>query len=270
MTQSEPYVMVAFHVVEKMAVQDVLEVLAGLGLPPPQHIDASAVDVIVPLPGADSWCSVYDFGSVAFFNAAEAQQQQIIGALRSRFKPVERDITSDDFRVVIDAAAREQVAFGHAVLNEPARAKIGILALLLAQSATLEYYEQLVEGLLDSAEQISEPMKSRGKLPAYNRDTIRFIGISLSTRRDLVSRLYILDEPESTWEDVALDRLFKQMKKTLDIDVRYRALEYKLRLIGEGVDVIVELTNAQRNIFLEAVIVILIIVEIVLALGMVK
>ena len=149
------------------------------------------------------------------------------------------------------------------------RAKISILALLLAQSATLEHYERQVEQLLDSAETISEPMKQHGRLPRYNRDTIRFIGISLSTRRDLVSRMYILDEPEGTWDNAALDRLFKQMKATLDIEVRYRALEYKLGLIQEGVDVIVELTNAQRNIWHEMVIVVLIVVEIAIALGII-
>ena len=265
--RSEPFPLVAFHVVEKIPIKTALDLVASLGLPPPEHIDPSGTDVVVPVPDEpNAWISLYDFGSVAFFNVSKAQQERVLAAVRTRLTPLPDEPTSDDFHVSIDAQAAERVSFDHAVLNEPSRSKIGILALLLAQSATLEHYERQVEKLLDSAETISEPMKRHGKLPKYDRDTIRFIGISLSTRRDLVSRLYILDEPEGTWEDAALDRLFKQMKAILDIDVRYRALEYKLGLIQEGVDVIVELTNAQRNIWLELIIVILIVVEIGLAL----
>lgn len=262
-----PFTLVACHVVEKIPLKTALELVESLGLPPPEQIDPSSTDIVVRVPDEpNAWCSLYDFGSVAFFNVSPAQQERIVAAVRARFTPLGEEQTSDDFRVVIEPQGAERVSFDHAVLNEPSRNKVGILSLLLAQSATLDHYERQVEKLLDSAEAISEPMKRRGKLPRYDRNTIKFIGISLSTRRDLISRLYILDEPEGTWEDAALDRLFKQMKATLDIDVRYRALEYKLGLIQEGVNVIVELTNAQRNIWLEFIIVILIIVEIGLAL----
>lgn len=262
-----PFTLVAVHVVEKIPIKTALELVEALGLPPPEQIDPSGTDVVVRVPDEpNAWCSLFDFGSVAFFNVSPAQRERILAAVRARLTPVTDEPTSDDFRVLIEPKGAERVSFDHAVLNEPSRNKVGILSLLLAQSATLEHYERQVEQLLDSAATISEPMKQHGKLPRYDRDTIKFIGISLSTRRDLISRLYILDEPEGTWEDAALDRLFKQMKTTLDIDVRYRALEYKLGLIQEGVDVIVELTNAQRNIWLELIIVILIIVEIGLAL----
>ena len=262
--------MVAFHVVEKLPIKTALELVGSLGLSAPEHIDPSGTDLVVRVPDEpDAWAALYDFGSVAFFNVSAPQQARIIAAVRDRFTPIAEEPTSDDFRVIIEPTGTERVSFDLAVLNDLSRAKISILALLLAQSATLEHYERQVEQLLDSAETISEPMKQHGRLPRYNRDTIRFIGISLSTRRDLVSRMYILDEPEGTWDNAALDRLFKQMKATLDIEVRYRALEYKLGLIQEGVDVIVELTNAQRNIWLEMVIVVLIVVEIAIALGII-
>jgi uncharacterized Rmd1/YagE family protein len=267
---AKEYVIVAFHIVAKIPIPRALELVAGLGLPDPPDIDPGATDVLVELPYPDAWCGFYDFGSVAFFNAPAEQRERVLEAVRASFEALEGESTTDDFRVIVDPQGQERVSFNHAVLTDLARTKIEILALVVAQSTTLEYYEKRVEELLDGAEAVSEPMKKHGRLPRYTRNTIRFIGISLATRRDLVSRMYILDEPESTWEDVGLDRLFKAMKTTLDIDVRYRALEYKLGLIREGVDVIVELTNAQRNIWLETIIVVLIVVEILLAMGMFK
>lgn len=260
------YPMTAFHVAEKIPIKTAIEVVASLKLPPPEYVDPAGTDIIIRLPEPDAFCCVYSFGSLVFFNTPEERQKEIIEDIRTQFRPLDGELTNDDFSVIVDASQEERVSFDNAVLNDLAIAKIGILGLLLAQSATLEYYERVVEDLLDQAEAITATMKIDGKLPGYTRETIRYIGISLSTRRDIISRLYIVDAPDITWEDPSLDRLFKQMKATLDIDVRYRALEYKLKLIQEGVEVIVDLTNAQRNIWLEVIIVVLIFVEIILAL----
>lgn len=259
--------MVAFHVVEKIPIKSAIETTSLLGLPQPSHVDPGGTDLIVTLAQPHAYCCFFNFGTVVFFNTPEDEQRRVLEALKTHFRTIEGEPTNDDFNVVIDRGQQERVSFDHAVLNDLAVAKLEILALLLAQSVALDFYERLVEDLLDQAEAITASMRRSGKLPGYTRDAIRYIGISLETRRDIISRLYIVDAPDSTWEDVGLDRLFKQMKAMLDIDVRYRALEYKLKLIQEGVEVIVDMTNAQRNIWLEVVIVILILVEIILAMG---
>lgn len=216
--------------------------------------------------GPESWFWTYTFGAVSFFNVEPAVQEEIISALREMSRSLTCEPLADDFSVVVSSEQREGVSFDKVVVSEVSLPKVEILALVLAHSVTLEYYEKVVEDLLDQAETIISPMKATGNLPRYTRSTIRYIGISLSTRRDLISWLYIVDAPDEAWEDRSIDRLFTQMKSNMDIDARYRALEYKLKLIQEGVEVISDLTNANRNIVLEFIIVILIVVEIALAL----
>lgn len=256
--EARSYKLLAYHLAEKIPIRQVVNAFLD------RLIDNTTGDANFRL-GPESYFCVFSFGSVAFFNVGEAQQRSIIDRLKEFITPLPGDMISDDFLVTVSDGLREGVQFERAILSDLSPAKIQILALVLAQSATLEYYETVVEDLLDGAEAITEPMKS-GRLPGYTRSTIRYIGLSLSTRRDLISGLYIVDDPEITWQDPFLDRLFKQMKSTMEIDVRYRGLEYKLKLIQEGVEVIVDLTNAHRNIMLEVAIVLLIVVEIVLAI----
>ena len=261
-SEATVYKLSACHLAEKIPVKRIVErYFASL-------LEQSTGEAIFRF-GPDSYLLVYSFGVAAFFNLSAGQQQEIAQALREICSSSAGALMTDDFLVVVDERARERVQFDRATLHDLSLPKIQILALVVAHSVTLDYYEGVVEALLDQSEAITTPMKETGRLPRYTRATIKYIGISLSTRRDLISWLYIMDAPDVVWEDSGLDRLFKQMKAMLDIDVRYRALEYKLKLIQEGVEVIVDLTNAHRNILLEITIVVLIVVEILLALHVV-
>ena len=56
----------------------------------------------------------------------------------------------------------------------------------------------------------------------------------------------------------------------LEISSRFRALDYKLKLIQENLSVIVELSSTRSNLWLEFIIVVLIVVETLIALVALK
>lgn len=253
------YTLTSTHMVERIPLKKVVDRYLD------RLVKHSPMEAVFRL-GKESWFWVYNFGAVSFFNVEPAVQAEIVEAMQQMSRIVTGDPLSDDFKVVVDPEQREGVSFEKVVLTDISLQKVEILALVLAHSVTLEYYERVVEDLLDQAETIISPMKATGALPRYSRSTIRYIGISLSTRRDLISWLYIVDAPDEAWEDRSIDRLFTQMKGNMDIDVRYRAVEYKLKLIQEGVEVIANLSNTYLNLILEFTIVVLIVVEIVMAL----
>jgi uncharacterized Rmd1/YagE family protein len=258
----------AYHLADKLRVKAIADLFEQA------LVRADATEAVVSL-GSTAWFAVYSFGAIVFFAAPEEQQSQVLERLqpllttpkerlRDDFYPTKERLR-DDFLIKVDPTARDNVYFSQAVLCDLAPAKIEIIALVLAQSVTLEAYEQMVETLLDGAESITSSMKT-GRLPGYTKATMAYIGLSLSTRRDLISGLYIVDAPEAVWEDPQTDRLYNQCKRLLEIAPRYHALEYKLKLIQESVEIIVDLTNTRRNLWLEVAIVVLIVVEIGLAL----
>jgi len=52
----------------------------------------------------------------------------------------------------------------------------------------------------------------------------------------------------------------------MEIDTRYRALEYKIKIIQESVDVIVDLAKSKRETLLEMIIILLITFEIIISI----
>ncbi|MCX6111840.1 MAG: RMD1 family protein, partial [Proteobacteria bacterium] len=57
-----------------------------------------------------------------------------------------------------------------------------------------------------------------------------------------------------------------ELKKMLEISSRFKALDYKLKLIQENLSIIVNLSATKSNLWLEFIIVVLIVVETFIAI----
>src|SRR5207247_11181463 len=132
---------------------------------------------------------------------------------------------------------------------------------LIAQSTALEYDGILVENLLDRTGKYSRRLEKDGDYFEKSQELLKFIGMCMSTRQDIISNLYIVDSPDEVWENNDLERLFTDLKAVLDIDVRYRALEHKIEIIQESIEIIVDLTKSHRMTQLELEIIALIAIE---------
>jgi uncharacterized Rmd1/YagE family protein len=76
----------------------------------------------------------------------------------------------------------------------------------------------------------------------------------------------VLDKPAVTWEKESLDRLYRALREMLEIDERFRSLEYKLRTIQESLELFLDMQQTRHGHVLETIVVALILFEIVMAL----
>lgn len=218
--------------------------------------------------GERSFVFIYNFGAIAFFNVAEEEQQTYIKAI-SNVSPVNPQVTSEDFKIVEvneadPVSQKHDLTFDSIRIRELTLKKIKLVADIIAESTAIEYFEQIVErDLLTESRSISRSLRSSGKTSLSMKDMARFVGTCLATKQDIISELYVVDSPEETWEDQNFAKLYFDLKQHFEIETRYRVLEYKLKLIQETVDVIVEMLRFKRHQFLEVVIVALIAVEVV-------
>jgi len=147
----------------------------------------------------------------------------------------------------------------------PGRA--GVVALTVAQSAAMEYYEGIVESLFARTGKLVEPLESRGTVPFRTRQLHKFIGEAVGTRNEVLTVLHLLDKPDAVWDDPALDRIYADLRAEFELVDRYAALEAKLRGVQESLELILDVARDRRLFLLEAAIVFLIVLEILLALG---
>jgi hypothetical protein len=138
--------------------------------------------------------------------------------------------------------------------------------MLLAESTALEYYEILIENLLVRINSFSKTLRRQGRMLESTEDLIKFIGLCMDTKQEIISNLYIVDSPDETWESVELDKMHQELKAMMEIDLRYRGLEYKTKIIQESIEVIVDLSKSKRETLLEMIVILLITFEIIISI----
>jgi uncharacterized Rmd1/YagE family protein len=128
----------------------------------------------------------------------------------------------------------------------------------------MDYYEEDVSAILAQTERITRELGETGGIRGRVSHLVRFIGNCILTKNDVVETLALFDKPEVAWEDEALDRLFTGLRKMLEIDDRFRALEYRLQTIQDSLVLLVDLSRGRSTFRLELMVVLLILLEIVL------
>jgi uncharacterized Rmd1/YagE family protein len=88
---------------------------------------------------------------------------------------------------------------------------------------------------------------------------------TLGTKNQIIAALAVLDKPLVTWEKETLDRLYRALREMLEIEDRFRSLEYKLRTIQESLELFLDLQQTRHGHQLETIVVALILLEIVMA-----
>lgn len=213
-----------------------------------------------------AYAVAHDFGAVVFVNVEESRRSAIVGRIVGRMGAQPHPPHVDDFSVEVRPGSSPQAAFNHIVVGEITLPIVEILALVLAQSVAMEYYEQDVEEFLDRLEQVSTRLSEAGNLRIKGRELLRFVGLGMLTRNQVIHTLSLLDSPPTAWDNEILDRLFNSVRASFEIEDRYRALDHKLRMIQDNLELLMDLMNHRRAVRLEVTIVVLIAAELVLLL----
>lgn len=270
----QPYRIKAIHVAERLKLKDVRERFSRPAL------EFSNYEMVVGY-GHDSYMFVYNYGSVVFFNVPEEIQERELAMIQEFRVPSEQSRATDVFYLEVQegggAASPTQslsvpvpqgakVYFDRVVVSALSYQIVKITCMLLAESTALEYYEVLVENLLERTNVFAKKLQRQGRMLESTEDLIKFIGLCLDTKQEIIANLYIVDSPDETWDSPELDRAHQELKTMLEVDTRYRALEYKIRIIQESLEVIVDLAKSRRETLLEMIIILLIAFEVVLSI----
>jgi uncharacterized Rmd1/YagE family protein len=133
----------------------------------------------------------------------------------------------------------------------------------LAQSVVLDHFFYSSQALLAEIKEHTEFMQEKGKIRLGQKDTLRFIGKTLSAKNHIAENLYILDSPEQTWEDEYLEDLHKKLTIHLDQAQRYRVIENTLRIVKDNLNIYTAYNDHRESSRLEWIIIILIVIEVI-------
>jgi len=206
---------------------------------------------------------VYPFGAMVFHDVPAAQRELEIARLReTQPRLTATTVINEEFGVREDPGAPLRVAEGVLTLDRMSAERAGVIAMTVAQSAAMEYYERIVEEMFGRTDRLVERMEKRGTVAFGTRPLHRFIGAAIGVRNEVLSVLHLFDKPDETWEDASIERIYEELRAEFDLSDRYQALELKLRSIQEALELVLDVARDRRLVLLELAIVLLIVLEI--------
>jgi uncharacterized Rmd1/YagE family protein len=210
----------------------------------------------------------YDFGALVFVNIAEALRKEILASVFKLLPREPHPPLHEDFLVEVRSGSKIEIelAFDRVVVPELGPATFDVIAMVLAQSASIDYYDEDAQAILDRLAVMATEVARRGRPFGRQRDLVRFAGAAMAFQAEIIGAILLLDKPDLTWEDEYADRLHDKLRYHFEIAERYKALETKLVTIRDTLQALLEMGSERRMLFVEIAVLVLIVIEVVMGL----
>jgi uncharacterized Rmd1/YagE family protein len=211
----------------------------------------------------DKYIYVLNYGVVVFANYNHLEKSNFLRFLKPYLdKPVELEF-NEDIEIEFDQNISKPVfTYNSAILPRIDENVIRITMLNIAQSSALDFYDNLTYQVISNTNTFTGQLEKFGKITVSKKDLLKFIGRTLNVKNSIVDNLYILDDPGIVWDDEYLEQVNKGLKDLFDIQIRFRDLDYKLKIVQDNLTIITDILQHRESRRLELIVIILILIEV--------
>jgi uncharacterized Rmd1/YagE family protein len=208
---------------------------------------------------------VYSFGAVVGLNVPSNQFNSLVSELDEYVIGNVKHTATEILEVIVnkDSKDKEIEIFEDKVyLPRIDEGVLSTVAFVLAQSVSLHRIEQKTGLLIDEIEKF---LSEKGKV-AKGRKALGLAMKILKTRHEILSDVMILDKPDIAWENELYDQLYQKLARYYELSRRYKNVTTKLDHAFEVASVLLEIHSESKANFLEWMIILLFVLEIVMSL----
>ncbi|MDI3321306.1 RMD1 family protein [Pinibacter soli] len=205
---------------------------------------------------------VFKYGVVSFLGYNEIDTTSLLKLITSYCKnPIDQRL-SDEFEIETNASS---IRYGYNKLEipQPDIEMIRLIMLNASQSVALDHYNQQTNLLLEETNYHTQALERKGKIDLGGVELKKYIGRTLNLKNKISANLYIFDSPEETWENETLNKLDIGLKKTFDLQSRFRTIQEGLQIVKDNLELFKDLLQYRNSVVLEWVIILLILVEVI-------
>lgn len=210
---------------------------------------------------ADKYVAIYRYGVVCFFNF----QSEEITTFLNRLRPFASNLAEKkyDEEFVIETGEKDIFGYNTIVVSRPSAEVYRLIMLNVAHSSALDYFTEQTRNLLETTQYHTRLLSTSGRLGISARRMKKYLGKTLTFKNEIAGNLYIFDSPLVTWEDEYLDRLNMELKRTFELQPRYRILKEEIEIIIENLELYKDLMQHRSSKQLEWIIILLILIEVI-------
>jgi uncharacterized Rmd1/YagE family protein len=209
----------------------------------------------------------FSFGVLVFVDVDPKERVAEIDMLSRhlRLDLSERAVT-EEFFVEQNNSEKSRAEFKGLVIDNVTAERLAVLALIVAQSAAMEYYERVVTEYKTKVLEVAKKVAGSGSVRMSPRKLNKLVGEALAMRHEVTGVLHMLDKPDIIWEDAVMDKLYEDIRASFDLPDRFQALEYKLQAIQDSLVLLVETVRDSRLYNADILIIVLIVIEVLFAI----
>lgn len=212
---------------------------------------------------------IFSFGSIVFINTIG--EDEIRGFLRyiRSFEPdinlVQADRYTDDYRLHFNESDAIELTDEYVVVPEFEEFYPELISTVLAKSVALQKTEDQLGIIHDKLENMIDRLE-KGKLRIGNKELARTTAKIVRHEYNTIAYIMILDKPDITWKSSTAGEFYDSMVEFFELTDRYKILKNKTEILYNIMDGFSNISHSIRGLFVEWVIVLLILFEIVLTL----
>jgi uncharacterized Rmd1/YagE family protein len=210
----------------------------------------------------DQFLYLFKHGAVSFFNYTPEEVSAFFALVQPQCRNFFTPPFVDEF-IVETNAPENKISFNKIEIDNENPETIRMIMLNVSQSVTLDYYSDQTEKLLEETNAYTQLLATKGRLIISGRKLTRFIGNALLLKNRIAENLYIFDSPPETWENEQLDKLHNDLKKSFDIQERFRDVAGGLEIVKDNLDLFKDILQYRTSLLLEWVVIILIAIEVI-------
>jgi len=225
----------------------------------PRYADSDELFYIVE---AGKYFYVFKYGIVSFLNYSEKEIAETFELLAPFSKNSFEQRLSDEFDILTDAPDF-RYGYNKIEIPYPDPEVVRLIMLNVSQSVALDFYNQQTNTLLEETNTYTQMLERKGRINMSGLRLKKYIGRTLNLKNRISANLYIFDSPDETWENEELNKLDLGLKKTFDLQSRFRTIQEGLSIVKDNMELFKDLLQNKNSNTLELVVIILILVEVV-------
>jgi uncharacterized Rmd1/YagE family protein len=255
MTKRKSYIVEAYYIGESIELKRLDEFLKRFPVLNRDH------PIVVQFKN-DSFVAITKFGVVVFWNVSENERRQFILDLMPYTKAIRPTYPYWD-SIEVFVGTEDKISAKGVVISILEVERIKLVSYALSQSVALERYEEEIDSSLSELDFIINNLKTTGRAKLNERALLKQVGRALSIKQIAILHLALFDKPESTWESQELEKLYADLETEFDLQTRFSVLDKKIEFLSENSKMLMDFLAEKRNAFLELIIIILILIEVI-------
>jgi len=209
---------------------------------------------------------LFRYGVAVFIRISLLEEDEILRQLDGRIIKPFKQREEETVTIEIAAGKDDQISTSGVIIVKALTPEHALLiADAVATSLMLAHDEKNVAAVFDVIEPLARQLAERGRTPGGRRLLLKHIGNALLVQQRVSGLVAVAEKPDVLWERPDLERFYARLEDEYELKERADILTRKLTVISDTAQALADIIDTERSLRLEAIIVILIAVEIIIA-----